>query len=42
MFHFVSHGLNESTVSPFKCNPNNLSFRPTIANTGLRNKLNAN
>jgi len=30
----TKNGLNEDTVSPCKCNPNNISFRPTIANTG--------
>ena len=38
----TKNGLNENTVSPCQCNPNNLSFSPTIANNGLRNKLSAN
>lgn len=38
----TKNGLNENTVSPCQCNPNKLSFSPTIVNNGLRNKLSAN
>lgn len=38
----TKNGRNENTVSPCHCNPNNVSFSPTIANNGLKNKLSAN